>query len=98
MSTIYNYADTKDEAQKIFKLPRCSKQFPRDIGKSRPCLNHHIGLCSAPCSGKIKQTDYLESVKSAVEFIKGGSAETAAVLQKKMEDIIKDSVNKRVCG
>ncbi len=76
---------TVDEAQKIFGLPRCSKQFPRDIGKSRPCLNHHLGLCSAPCSGKIKQKDYLESVKSAVEFIKGGSANTAAKLQKQME-------------
>ena len=76
---------TVDEAQKIFGLPRCSKQFPRDIGKSRPCLNHHLGLCSAPCSGKIKQKDYLESVKSAVEFIKGGSAVTASKLQKQME-------------
>ncbi|MBQ4131569.1 MAG: excinuclease ABC subunit UvrC [Clostridia bacterium] len=76
---------TVDEAQKIFGLPRCSKQFPRDIGKTRPCLNHHIGLCSAPCSGKIKQADYLESVRAAVEFIKGGSGETAAKLQKQME-------------
>lgn len=76
---------TVDEAQKIFGLPRCSKQFPRDIGKSRPCLNHHLGLCSAPCSGKIKQKDYLESVKSAVEFIKGGSFKTAEKLQKQME-------------
>ena len=76
---------TVDEAQKIWGLPRCSKQFPRDIGKSRPCLNYHLGLCSAPCSGKIKQADYMESVRSAVEFIKGGSAETAAKLQKQME-------------
>ncbi len=76
---------TVDEAQKIFRLPRCSKQFPRDIGKSRPCLNHHLGLCSAPCSGKIKQKDYLESVRSAVEFMKGGSAVTTTKLQKQME-------------
>ena len=76
---------TVDEAQKIFKLPRCSKQFPRDIGKARPCLNHHIGLCSAPCSGKIKQAEYLETVNAAVEFIKGGSAQTASKLQKQME-------------
>lgn len=75
---------TIDEAQKIFKLPRCSKQFPRDIGKARPCLNYHIGLCSAPCSGRIKQADYLESVRSAVQFIKGDSATTAAALEKEM--------------
>ena len=76
---------TIDEAQKIFKLPRCSKQFPRDIAKTRPCLNYHIGLCSAPCSGKIKQADYIESVRSAVEFIKGGSVNTAALLKKQMQ-------------
>ncbi len=76
---------TIDEAGKIFKLPRCSKQFPRDIGKGRPCLNYHIGLCSAPCSGRVKQTDYLEGVRSAIDFIKGGSSDTAAQLKKRME-------------
>ena len=76
---------TIDEAQKIFKLPRCSKQFPRDIAKTRPCLNYHIGLCSAPCSGKIKQAEYLESVNSAIDFIKGGSANMATLLKKQMQ-------------
>lgn len=76
---------TIDEAQKIYKLPRCSRRFPADFGKHRPCLNYHIGLCSAPCSGKIKQKDYLESVRAAVQFIKGGSAHTATQLEKQME-------------
>ncbi len=75
---------TVDEAQKIYKLPRCNRRFPEDFGKSRPCLNYHIGLCAAPCSGKVKQADYLESVKSAVQFIKGGSARTAAQLDEQM--------------
>ena len=75
---------TIDEAQKIYQLPRCSKQFPRDIGRGRPCLNYHIGLCAAPCTGKIKQADYLESVQAAVQFIKGGSAVTAATLEREM--------------
>lgn len=76
---------TIDEAGKIFKLPRCSKQFPRDIGKGRPCLNYHIGLCSAPCARKINQAEYAENIKSAIAFIKGGSANIASSLKKRME-------------
>ncbi len=76
---------TIDEAQKIYQLPRCNKQFPRDIGKGRPCLNYHIGLCAAPCSGRMKQAEYYEAVTAAVQFIKGGSAATTALLEKQMQ-------------
>lgn len=58
-----------DAAQKIFRLPQCNKVFPRDIGKGRPCLNFHIGQCSAPCTGKISQKDYLKSVEDALSFL-----------------------------
>ena len=34
------------------KLPSCSKQFPRDIGKGRPCLNYHMNQCAGWCQGK----------------------------------------------
>ena len=44
--------NTVDEAKKIFRLPQCNKVFPRDFGKSRPCLNFFIGQCSGVCSGK----------------------------------------------
>ena len=45
--------NTVDEAKKIFRLPQCNKVFPRDFGKSRPCLNFFIGQCSGVCSGKV---------------------------------------------
>ncbi len=64
---------TVNEATKIFKLPKCNKIFPRDINKSRPCLNFHIGACSAPCAGKISQSEYISTVNEAIDFIKGGS-------------------------
>lgn len=75
---------TVDEAQKIYKLPNCTKKFPEDFKKSRPCLNHHIGRCMAPCTGKISLSDYLEAINSAIEFIKGGSSNTAKNLEKEM--------------
>lgn len=76
---------TVDEACKVFKLPQCSKQFPKDINKrSRACLNYHINNCSAPCCNKISKAEYNEAVKSAVEFIKGGINNTVANLKKRM--------------
>ena len=73
-----------DEAKEIFKLPTCSKSFPRDIGKGRPCLNYFISRCSAPCARKITQKDYEKSLSDAVEFIKGGTAKTVKRLTEEM--------------
>lgn len=78
---------TVNEASKIFKLPKCNKVFPRDINKSRPCLNFHIGTCSAPCAGKIKQSEYVATVREAVDFIKGGSKLNVKQLQDEMEAV-----------
>ena len=43
---------------KIWQVRRCSKVFPRDIGKGRPCLNYHIGQCKAVCTGKVSEEEY----------------------------------------
>lgn len=75
-----------EETLKIFKLPSCNKKFPRDYGKSRPCLNGFMGLCSAPCAGKITQAEYMESVKNARQFLKGGSAATVKELTLRMNE------------
>ena len=75
-----------EETLKIFKLPRCSKQFPRDYNKSRPCLNGFMDLCCAPCAGHISQAEYKKNVDDAVAFLKGGSVKAVKEMQKRMED------------
>ncbi len=76
---------TVDEVLKIFRLPHCSKVFPRDINrKSRPCLNFHIKNCCGICAGKITAAEYRESVRQAVEFLKGGVGKSVAVLKQEM--------------
>lgn len=74
-----------EETLKIFKLPRCSKQFPRDYNKSRPCLNGFMDLCCAPCAGKISQQEYKKNVEDAIAFLKGGSVKAVREMQEKME-------------
>ncbi|MDR1805267.1 MAG: excinuclease ABC subunit UvrC [Clostridium sp.] len=73
-----------DAVKKIFRLPQCAKVFPRDIGKSRPCLNHFIGLCSAPCAGKITVEEYASCVADALSFLKNGESKAMAEMKRRM--------------
>ena len=79
-----------DEALKIYRLPQCGKSFPRDVGKSRPCLNYFIRQCSAPCAGKIGEQEYRENVEEALRFLKGGTAEAIRDLEQRMNRAAED--------
>ena len=59
-------------AQKTFGLPACSRVFPKDIGKGRPCLDYHIGQCCGLCiPGKVSEEDYRARVGHAVRLLRG---------------------------
>ena len=73
-----------ETAMDAFLLPRCSKRFPQDIGKGRPCLNAHIGKCMAVCSGKISCENYNQAVKSAVHLIRYGKKDILKTLNERM--------------
>lgn len=74
-----------ETAQDCFLLPRCNKDFPRDIGKGRPCLNAHIGKCMAVCGGKISQAAYNDAVQAAVHMLRYGKKDIVKQLKEKME-------------
>lgn len=82
----YYVKSAVEEANKIFMLPTCNRKFPQDFGKGRPCLNYHIRLCSAPCTGRVKFGDFNESVEQALAFLKGGSASSVKELTRQMEE------------
>ena len=60
-----------DEINKNFRLPVCKNEFPRDIKKKRPCLNHRIDRCMGVCAGGVSSEEYKGIIDSAVMFIKG---------------------------
>lgn len=72
------------QAQKIFMLPTCNRRFPQDFRKGRPCLNFHIKQCCAPCTGKVKLSDYNELVDEALDFLSGGDTKSIKALTDKM--------------
>nr|WP_317400803.1 excinuclease ABC subunit UvrC [uncultured Gemmiger sp.] len=74
-----------ETVQDCFLLPRCNKEFPRDIGKGRPCLNAHIGKCMAVCSGKVSCQAYNEAVQGALQMIRYGKKDILRQLREKME-------------
>ena len=82
----YYVKSAVEEANKIFMLPTCNRQFPRDFRKARPCLNYHIRQCMAPCTGKVKLADYRESMNQALDFLKGGSSNSVRQLTAQMEE------------
>ena len=82
----YYVKSAVEEANKIFMLPTCNRQFPRDFRKGRPCLNYHIRQCMAPCTGRVKLSDYRESLSQALDFLKGGSSNSVKKLTEQMEE------------
>ena len=82
----FSVKNAVEETLKIFKLPRCNKQFPKDWGKSRPCLNGFMGICCAPCGARITQEEYKSNIADAIAFLKGGSAKSIKDLTAKMQE------------
>ena len=82
----YSVKQSVDEANKIFRLPQCNKEFPRDFKKGRPCLNFHINRCMGVCTGKISKKEYNDTVKDALDFLNGDISKIIADLNKKMSE------------
>ena len=73
-----------ETANGAFGLPTCQLRLPEDIGKTRPCLNAHIGLCCAPCSGRVSHEEYMERLEGAVALITKGADAVIGNLRQKM--------------
>jgi len=71
--------------QKLYQIRSCNRVLPRDIGKERPCLNHHIGLCQAPCAGLVSRSDYQEQIRKAVDFLSGNYGPVGDEVERKMK-------------
>ncbi len=72
------------------RLPSCHKKFPRDIGKERPCLNYHMGLCDGYCRPEMDPQRHREAMEQAVRLLEGQFKEVQAELTAEMEQAAED--------
>jgi len=83
VSAVYSIIGT---IQKSFGIASCARVFPRDIGKERPCLNKHIGICSAPCTGEISAEEYRAVFADVIRFLRGSFSDCEKSLRAKMHE------------
>lgn len=74
-----------DTIQSTFKLPDCSKKFPRDIGKERPCLNYHMKRCDGWCQREKSQEEYHALMEQAALLLTGKHKPLCDSLRQQME-------------
>ena len=78
--------DIIDAASKAVGLATCSKRFPRDIGRDRPCLNYHMGNCRGWCRGELSSEEYRLAVEQVCLILGGKTAELTDELTAKMQE------------
>jgi len=75
--------ETLQQLQKLFRIRNCRDSF--FANRSRPCLQHQIGRCSAPCVGLITREAYAQDIDAAEKVLDGRSDEVNSDLQARME-------------
>ena len=76
--------DVIEAIRLTLKLPGCNKQFPRDIGKERPCLNYHMNQCAGWCQEGKSCTEYRLIMEQARQLLLGNYKEVAAQIKEQM--------------
>ena len=72
---------------RTLRLPTCSRVFPRDIGKGRPCIYYQMGRCCGVCTGNVSPEEYRQSVQYAMDILRGRGSEVRRALEREMYEL-----------
>ena len=75
--------ETLSQLHKLFQIRQCEDSY--FANRSRPCLQHQIGRCTAPCVALITKEDYRRDVENAVLFLEGDSDAVTQSIAERME-------------
>ena len=76
--------DVMEAIRLTLKLPGCKKEFPRDIGKDRPCLNYHMNQCAGWCQSGKSCTEYRELMDQVKQLLQGNYKSVAGEIREQM--------------
>ena len=76
--------DVMEALRLTLKLPDCHLQFPRDVGKGRPCLNYHMNQCAGWCQEGKSCTEYRQTMTQARELLRGNYKSVADEIRGQM--------------
>ncbi len=71
--------------RRTFTLATCKKEFKKDRPE-RPCVQHQIGRCMAPCSGEVDKEAYLDMVGQVRLFLEGKNRDLLDLLKQRMAE------------
>ncbi len=75
-----------DAINQIFKLPSCSKKFPRDLEKGRVCLNYHMNTCAGWCQMSDPAEQYRTAVEQARQLLLNNFKKVTDSIRENMEN------------
>ncbi|MEK7402705.1 MAG: excinuclease ABC subunit UvrC [Gemmatimonadota bacterium] len=70
--------------KRIFTVRSCNYDLPA-VAPDRPCLDHHIGRCKAPCVGLQSQAEYRAMIAEVLLFLDGRTAEVGRRVRERMD-------------
>ncbi len=68
-----------------FKIRTCKQKVDSNHRAKRECLNFSLGLCNAPCTGRVSKEEYGKEIQKVIRFLSGNDDEIEKILQEKME-------------
>ena len=76
--------DVMEAIRLTLRLPDCNRQFPRDIGKDRPCLNYHMNQCDGWCQPGRGYSEYRKRMEQAKQLLSGNYKSVADDIRQQM--------------
>lgn len=70
--------------ERTLGVPSCKRRFPKDIGRSRPCVYKQLGRCCGVCAGDVSKEEYNAIISCAKEMLKGNTSEVKKQLTERM--------------
>ncbi len=90
--------EVKDSIEAALRLPICSRVFPRDIGKERPCIHYHTQRCYGPCLPEADPTLYESLMDQAILFLEGKFERLSLEIKQQMEEAAENLEFERAAG